>query len=165
MARKLFVIGLNYYDTPYELSGCLNDIIDIEKAYANIGFVDVTRWVERSGNEPYKQATMESLSNWIKSSKSGDFLAFHYSGHGTQVPDINGDELDGMDEAICLLDGNVIDDDLKFTMVDQLPAGVKLRCFFDCCHSGTIVDLPYNWRASTSIFDHQSFLDENPDHT
>jgi metacaspase-1 len=28
----------------------------------------------------------------------------HYSGHGTQIPDDDGDEADGMDEALCPVD-------------------------------------------------------------
>jgi hypothetical protein len=155
MSKKLFVIGLNYYGTPYQLSGCLNDIQNIEARYLPLGFTDVTRWIETEShstqNEPNKKSTLESLSNWIKSSKSGDFLALHYSGHGTQVPDDSHDEKDGSDEAICLLDDIVSDDELKQIMVDQLPHGVKLRCLFDCCHSGTILDLPWNWKVSVPM--------------
>jgi hypothetical protein len=33
---------------------------------------------------------------------SGDILFVYYSGHGTKVPDLDKDEVDGFDEAFCL---------------------------------------------------------------
>lgn len=165
MSKKLFVIGLNYFGTEYELQGCINDVQAIQAAYVRHGFSDVTRYVETkthdSATEPKKAQTLEALSRWIKAAKPGDFLAFHYSGHGTHTKDTSGDEVDREDEAICLLDDNVLDDELKQILVDQLPQGVKLRCFFDCCHSGTIMDLPWNAKFTGKLTKFQS---ENKDH-
>jgi hypothetical protein len=165
MSKRLFLIGCNYYNTEYELRGCINDADSIEAKYRQYGFLDVTRYVETpdhsSKTEPYKAQTLGALKNWIKSAKSGDFLAFHYSGHGTFMQDTNKDEKDGRDEAICLLDDNVIDDEIKQIMVDPLPTGVKLRCLFDCCHSGTIMDLPWSARFNGFL---TAFQDENKDH-
>ncbi|KAE9446983.1 hypothetical protein C3L33_21141, partial [Rhododendron williamsianum] len=36
--------------------------------------------------------------------QSGDSLVFFYSGHGSQVPDFDGDEADGFDESLCPVD-------------------------------------------------------------
>ncbi len=166
MSKKLFLIGCNYYGTEYELRGCINDTIAIEAEYRKRGFTEVTRFVETKDhsttNEPNRVNTIQALSHWIESSKPGDFLAFHYSGHGTHTDDTGKDEKDGQDEAICLLDAIVLDDEIKSIMVDRLPAGVKLRCLFDCCHSGTIMDLPW-----TAVFKGivTTFQDENKDHS
>ena len=58
-----------------------------------------------------------------------------------------GDELDGMDSCIYPVDfkqcGPIIDDDLNVMMARHLPPGVRLTAVFDCCHSGTAMDLPY----------------------
>ncbi len=77
-------------------------------------------------------------------SKSGDVLVFQFSGHGTRVPDIDGDEGpdgDGNDQAFVPVDFEdgafLIDDDVR-AIFDLLPAGVNLAVFADCCHSGTI---------------------------
>lgn len=35
-----------------------------------------------------------------------------YSGHGGQLPDLNGDESDGRDETWCFFDGELVDDEL-----------------------------------------------------
>jgi hypothetical protein len=45
---------------------------------------------------------------WLtKGARSGDVLWCHFSGHGTQVRDRDGDEADGKDEAICTIDEKV----------------------------------------------------------
>ncbi|EKM58131.1 uncharacterized protein PHACADRAFT_206968 [Phanerochaete carnosa HHB-10118-sp] len=77
----------------------------------------------------------------------GDHLVFHFSGHGSQKPDLNGDEADKMDEAIWPADVTlnedgdadnvIIDDDIKSILVDNVPDGASLVIILDCCHSGT----------------------------
>ena len=57
----------------------------------------------------------------------GDVLVFHYSGHGSQVPDRHGDEVDdGLDEIICPYDLDwddpFTDDDL-YDIVQGLAGG------------------------------------------
>jgi len=76
-----------------------------------------------------------------------DSLFFHYSGHGGQTQDLDGDEVDGWDEVIYPLDfkrnGSIIDDEMHNIMVKPLPSGCRLTGLFDSCHSGTVLDLPY----------------------
>ena len=59
------------------------------------------------------------------------------------------EEIDRMDETIVPVDyrrrGQITDDVLRKQLVDTLPRGAKLTAFFDCCHSGTVLDLRYNW--------------------
>lgn len=80
---------------------------------------------------------------------SGDSLVFHFSGHGGQVEDEDGDELDGKDELICPLDSDpedyshdIRDDEINEALVRPLVHGVKLHAIIDACHSGTVLDLP-----------------------
>ena len=76
----------------------------------------------------------------IEGAKKGDVLVFYYSGHGSQVADVSGDELDGKDETICPHDyataGMIKDDDFR-SLLTGLPAGVNLDVILDSCHSGT----------------------------
>ena len=47
-----------------------------------------------------KAAILEALEVWLpNSTETGDRIVVYFSGHGTQVPDGDGDEPDGMDEA------------------------------------------------------------------
>jgi metacaspase-1 len=67
----------------------------------------------------------------------GDMFLVSYSGHGGQVPDVNGDEDDYKDETWCLYDGQVIDDELNVRYA-KLAADVRVLVFSDSCHSGTV---------------------------
>lgn len=72
---------------------------------------------------------------------------FYYAGHGSHVPDGNGDEKDGFDEAICPVDyresGKILDDEVNAILVAPLPHGAILHSIMDTCFSGTLLDLPF----------------------
>ena len=74
-------------------------------------------------------------------SRNAESLVIYFTGHGTQVHDHDGDEKDGLDEAFVLMDGYVVDDDLK-RIIDKNNNAKKLVLISDCCHSGTIFDIP-----------------------
>merc|ERR1711963_182225 len=80
-----------------------------------------------------KDEIMDSLHWLMDGAQAGDRLFFHYSGHGTQVADKDGDgpqEEDGMDEAICPADfrvkGLIVDDILHDILVEGIPEGAHL---------------------------------------
>jgi Caspase domain len=56
---------------------------------------------------------------------------------------------DGYDETLVPLDyataGQIHDDDLLKHLICKMPSGVTMTCLFDCCHSGTVLDLPYTF--------------------
>ena len=43
--------------------------------------------------------------------------------------------------------GQIRDDELLKILVHPMPAGVNMTCLMDCCHSGTVLDLPYRFTA------------------
>jgi hypothetical protein len=70
--------------------------------------------------------------------KAGDLFVLSYSGHGGQIPDLNGDEVDdNQDETWCLYDGELVDDEL-YSALQDFAAGVRILIFSDSCHSGTV---------------------------
>lgn len=72
-----------------------------------------------------------------KALKAGDLFFLTYSGHGGQVPDLNGDEADKKDETWCLFDGQLIDDEL-YLELSKFKAGVRILVLSDSCHSGSV---------------------------
>jgi len=93
---------------------------------------------------------------WLVSdAQPNDSLFFHYSGHGGQTEDLDGDEDDGYDEVIYPLDfeinGHIVDDLMHDLMVKPLPPGCRLTAIFDSCHSGTALDLPYIYSTEGKI--------------
>eukprot|EP00171_Calliarthron_tuberculosum_P004006 IDg4006t1 len=74
----------------------------------------------------------------------GDQLFLYFSGHAEKTPDLNNDEADGMDERIICSDRKTILDDKLYELLPlRLPFGARLHALFDCCYSGTVLDLPY----------------------
>jgi hypothetical protein len=88
-----------------------------------------------------KQATREAVLNEIRAAaavcKAGDIFVLTNSSHGGQLPDLNGDESDGMDETLCMYDGEIVDDEL-FHALGAFAAGVRVLVISDSCHSGTV---------------------------
>jgi len=81
---------------------------------------------------------------------------FHYSGHGGQIEDTDGDEADGFDEIIFPLDHNqedgiISDDKLNDLLVRPIPEGCRLTALFDSCHSGSILDLVYLYHSNGQL--------------
>lgn len=77
---------------------------------------------------------------------------FHFSGHGSKLPDHDMDEIDGLDETLCPLDfetkGMIVDDEINETIVRPLPQGVTLHAIIDACYSKTVLDLPFVCRMN-----------------
>jgi hypothetical protein len=68
-------------------------------------------------------------------------VIFVYAGHGVQLPNYDGKEVDGKDECILSTDRQtILDDVLRDMLVDALPQNARLLCIFDCCHSKTMLD-------------------------
>ncbi len=84
-----------------------------------------------------RSATLAAIRAAAKALQSGDFFFLTYSGHGGQVPDVNGDEADKKDETWCLYDGQLIDDEL-YAELGKFRAGVRILVLSDSCHSGTV---------------------------
>lgn len=154
MVKKALLIGINYIGSEYELNGCINDIKNLKLfLIENCNYKDDNIIILTEENE--FKPTMENIKNkinWLISNNNpGDTLVFHYSGHGSNIKDVNKDETDKKDETIIPLDfetkGDITDDWLFANMVSKIEENVNLYCFFDCCHSGTIIDLKYNYRS------------------
>jgi hypothetical protein len=98
-------------------------------------------------SQPTKANILRAMHWLVKDAKPNDSLFFHYSGHGGQTPDLDGDEEDGYDEVIYPVDfrsaSHIVDDEMHRIMVKPLLPGVRLTAIFDSCHSGSALDLPY----------------------
>jgi hypothetical protein len=101
--------------------------------------------------KPTKQNILNELRNMIVNAKSGDILFFYFSGHGSYTIDRNGDESDKRDETIFSSDlQNVLDDELKTILSNNMKREVTIIGLFDSCHSGTMFDLKFNYLDSSN---------------
>ena len=115
------------------------------------GFNDFKILTDLTSLKPTKANILNEFKNLIINAKSGDVLFFYFSGHGSYTYDRNGDETDGRDEMLVSLDSlPIIDDDLKTILQNHLPREVTIIGIFDSCHSGTMLDLKYNYLDSNN---------------
>lgn len=159
MSKKLaLLIGILYRNTNSALEGCINDTNMIGEILSKKGY-KCTYLTDDTELKPTKSNIIYSISTIIDSCENGDSIVIHYSGHGSSIVDSNKDETDGKDEVICPLDynksGMITDDLLHDLMVKKLKDGVKLRVIFDCCHSGSGIDLPFRYDST------KKFITEN----
>ncbi|KAJ3120824.1 Ca(2+)-dependent cysteine protease [Nowakowskiella sp. JEL0407] len=151
--RRGLFIGINYFGTKAELGGCINDVHRVLKWVQSVApFQDVLILTDDS-QDPTKKPTRQNILNglqWLgQGAQPGDSLFLHYSGHGATVSDTDGEEVDGLDSTIVPVDyesaGQITDDELHRVICQPLPAGCRLTTIMDCCHSGSILDLPYSY--------------------
>ena len=141
MTKRALLIGINRYQIPgADLRGCVNDVDDVKAALIeHHGFKESDIKVLTDGAAT-KKAMQAGIKALVKGSKPGDVAVLHYSGHGSNVPDDNGDEADGRDEILCPTDLNWDDplrDDWLRKTFDGLRPKVSFTAIMDCCHSGT----------------------------
>ncbi|CAL5434359.1 unnamed protein product [Camellia sinensis] len=156
--RRALLIGICYHGQKKSLKGSINDARSMKNFLVNrLGFPNESVLVlTEEENDPYRIPTKRNIRmamKWlVQGCQSGDSLVFHFSGHASQVPDLDGDEVDGYDEALCPVDyqteGNILDDEINATIVRPLPHGAKLHAIIDSSFSGTILDLPFICRMN-----------------
>ena len=139
--RKAVIVGINNYGVVApKLNGCVNDALQVaDLLRRRYGFAREHLRV-LTDERATQDAILERLAWLVSDARDGDQLVFHFSGHGSQVRDRNGDELDALDEIICPYDldwDRPFTDDVFARYFDHLPAGVALTAILDSCHSGT----------------------------
>ncbi|AQL05897.1 Metacaspase-1 [Zea mays] len=156
--KRALLVGVSYTGTAHELKGTVNDVKEMRRLLCDrFGFpgaciLELTEKESDPTRVPTRENLLRAMRWLVEGSSSGDSLVFHFSGHGVQKLDMNDDEVDGYNEALCPMDfersGKILDDEINDTIVRPLGKGVKLHAIVDTCHSGTILDLPYLCRMS-----------------
>lgn len=149
--RHALVIGIGQYED--SRWGQIHGDSDVEYAVELLkmnGFIDIQTL---RNSEATKQGVLGSFESLGNRCSPGDKVYIHFSGHGQQVTDTDGDEENGYDEAWIPYDAkpfyekgvyegekHLIDDE-----VNSLLAGIKKKVgssgrilvVIDACHSGT----------------------------
>eukprot|EP00536_Pseudo-nitzschia_multiseries_P004412 jgi/Psemu1/188031/e_gw1.73.141.1 len=158
--QRALLVGINYYGQNGQLSGCINDVANVKKYLCNhCGFEEkhVLLLIDDGRNHhPTRDNIIRALRRLVEHSKPGDSVYFHYSGHGGLL-DPNywnrfkaGVSKKEYDETLYPVDharaGQIRDFNLFHHFVKPMAAGVTVTCVMDCCHSGSVLDLPYSYR-------------------
>lgn len=128
-----------------------NDVPLIERTLTDLGFPENNIMYLKDADAT-KEGIQDALNDLYSKITPGDHVVIHYSGHGHQIFDDNGDEIDGLDEALVCFDAPMSmkdgydgskhfrDDELgdwitKFRI--KLGTTGDILLFLDSCHSGT----------------------------
>uniref|UniRef100_A0A7S4V879 Peptidase C14 caspase domain-containing protein n=1 Tax=Alexandrium monilatum TaxID=311494 RepID=A0A7S4V879_9DINO len=149
---RALIVALDYKYSPNHELTCTADAQVIVRTCERAGIEDITVVTDKHMGDPgfpTNEHVLKHIRAVAKRCEPGDWFFWFFAGHGVNVPDKTGDEQDGFDEAFVTpdLEGHLtasavlVDDDFARTLDHYVPAGVKILCVCDCCHSGTICDI------------------------
>ena len=156
--KKALLIGINYInDSSAKLQGCINDVVNIKNmlidAYDYLPSNIIILRDDSTNPEllPTTKNILARLSTLIANSADCSELWIYYSGHGSQLRDLNGDEISGIDSTIVPVNyktAGFINDDHLHKIIKNTKCRTIL--LFDSCHSGTICDLEWVFQYQTN---------------
>lgn len=151
-ADRALLIGVSKYaDSGIPpLPGVVNDLELMRDLLENNFDVPKAAIKVLRDSQATRAGILDSIDNWlIQGTQPGDRVFLHYSGHGSYLPDLDGDESgpngDGVDETLVAFDvtcsalgtcENMVLDDEIGERLTQLSDRYVLTVF-DACNSGT----------------------------
>jgi hypothetical protein len=151
--RHALLIGVDEYPLLQgaDLRGCVNDVELMGSLLRDsFGFADeaVVTLRNQEATQAGIQAAFDAL---IRRVGRNDLVVVHYSGHGSQMTDREGDEADGLDETIVPHDSgrapnpnrDISDDQIYAWLLQLSELTPYVTVIFDCCHSGTVSRDPF----------------------
>ncbi len=156
-----------YEDSSHNLPSHGKPFPESTMKYVYDVLLNASNWEEENivlllNEEATKKNIFDSLTAMGHIIDGDDVFFFSWNGHGTQVDDIDGDDGDGKDEAICPYDTkneegelvNIITDD-ELDSYFSMIAAEGLFIIFESCMSGGLVD--------NKTQNNLSFVDVNED--
>lgn len=153
-ARRALIIGIGNYPKEFGWNPIHgnNDISIIKESLIRQGF-SLENIMQIKDTAATKNNILSAFEKLTESCHQGDVVYIHFSGHGQQVTDLDGDEDDGFDEAWIPYDAqkeyvsgvyegenHLTDDELNVILTRlRVCVGVKGKIIVvaDACHSGS----------------------------
>jgi Caspase domain len=105
--KHALLIGISNYEKDWASILAKPDVDSIEAALIFRGFKK-ENIVKLLDSNATKKGILKAIEKMSDELQYGDVFHLHFSGHGQQVVDVNGDEIDGLDEALVCYDGPAI---------------------------------------------------------
>ncbi|KAI8847923.1 caspase domain-containing protein [Chytridium lagenaria] len=128
--HKALLIGIRYLNTNDPLAGPHNDVRNVHTWLTYTYPFHPNNILILTEDQP-------DPTKWLADDSISGINFLHYSGHGGAVLD---------DES-----GEILDDDMFKIAIAPLPEGCRLTAIFDCCHSGSILDLQYSYKPTGEL--------------
>lgn len=147
---------LAQYESRIRLQGPRNDVQRMKATLASaLGAAEANiKTLTADGDaasQPTRKNIITALEDLARQAKRDDLAVIFLAGHGAQVPDTSGDEVDGFDEVFLPSDTSVWDDKTKTVqgalLDDEIApllgkiqgAGARVWFVVDSCHAGTMM--------------------------
>ncbi|MEM6695294.1 MAG: caspase family protein [Pseudomonadota bacterium] len=152
---RALLIGVSDYEASdlgiADLKGPANDIRLLQTVLTERGVSDFRILADgvEGGVRPTRAAILAAFDALARDAEQDDFIFIHFSGHGSQQPDQNGDETDGLDEVFLAIDSNraplgdprilnaIVDDEIGEAVAKIRARGADVWMVIDSCHSGS----------------------------
>lgn len=149
MTSWALLIGINryqFFSGSHQLFGCVNDVNLIKDVLIKKFSFPSQNICCLLNEQASQEAILFQMAKLINQVKENDTVVFHFSGHGSQMTDREGDEPDGLDETIVPYDSgrknhpnkDITDDEIYLWLIKLTERTRNITLIFDCCHSGTI---------------------------
>jgi hypothetical protein len=156
--KKALLIGINYFNNPMSLKGCINDTVNMKTllvsqlGYSADNITTLRDDSKVSTEQPTRANILKELKKLINSPNCAEIWVC-YSGHGTHVRNTTHNKINNVDQVIVPVDylssGFILDRE-----INDIVETAKCRAIliFDSCRSGTVCDLPwvYEFKSPTS---------------
>lgn len=147
--RRALAIGIGQYEDPsWGKINADRDLYYVGEILAEYHFTDVT---VLKNEEASKSAIVGQMESMTARCCLGDIVYIHFSGHGQQVKDMDGDEEDGYDESWIPYDAyrkccdaddgsvHLVDDEINVLLAGirrKIGEEGQMLVVVDACHSG-----------------------------
>jgi len=172
--KSALLIGINYYtdasNNKIRIDGCIDDILNLKTTLMdNLGYDESRIKLLRDDHEsngclPTRENIIKCLNEIINSDSTE--LWIHYSGHGSQIHDFNSIKSTEYTDILVPVDyptaGFISDLDI-FEIIRGIPDTKTAMFTFDCCHSGTICDMPWSFEYHLQRDSQTSFIRKRVD--
>ena len=156
--KHALVIGIDSYPwmgEKLQLRGCVNDAgLIAQELCGRFGFSskDVTVLKDEAAT---RDGILSAMRGLLERVGRDEVVVVAYSGHGSWMPDAEGDEPDGRDETIVPFDSgrgehpcrDIPDDEIYAWLLDLSEVTPYITLIFDSCFSGGIVRDPFAAQA------------------
>jgi len=152
-ARRALLVGIQDYPAASGwpvLRGCRADAESMQAILGErLGYAsgDVILLTDAAAT---RQAILDAFTALIERCGAEDVLLFYFAGHGSQLPDDDGDEPDLLDETLVPVDASVAASSPRDIRDDELAGLIALanqrtkhvQLVIDACNSGTVARAP-----------------------
>ncbi len=148
--------GITEYQQAARLYGCADDATLLGEAMRASHLQRVDEQIVLTDAQATRAAFLDGVRSLARRAQPNDVVMVFFSGHGNVTPAPAGDtsELDGLDETMVLIDGQITDTELAREL-SQVHAQTVILAL-DTCHSGGFADDWVNAPGHVGLFSSDS---------